>query len=82
MDIRVKLIQEVLLGIRVVKMYAWEESFKCLISNARSEELKHVRGFLFSRSIVNGISESVPIIAMLSSFVCYTLLGNELTADK
>ncbi|KAI8618185.1 P-loop containing nucleoside triphosphate hydrolase protein [Chytriomyces sp. MP71] len=82
MDKRVKLIQEVLLGIRVVKMYAWEESFKRVISEARSEELKHIRGFLFARSVVNGISESVPILAMLCSFVTYRLLGNELTASK
>ncbi|KAJ3406096.1 hypothetical protein HDU80_000172 [Chytriomyces hyalinus] len=79
MDKRVKLIQEVLLGIRVVKMYAWEESFQALISDARAEEMKQVRGFLFSRAIVNGISQTVPTIAMMCSFVCFTLVGNQLT---
>ncbi|KAJ3222538.1 hypothetical protein HDU81_009818 [Chytriomyces hyalinus] len=79
MDKRVKLIQEVLLGIRVVKMYAWEESFQTLISDARADEMKQVRGFLFSRAIVNGISQTVPTIAMMCSFVCFTLLGNQLT---
>ncbi|KAJ3027782.1 UNVERIFIED_CONTAM: hypothetical protein HDU68_003121, partial [Siphonaria sp. JEL0065] len=78
MDKRVKLIQEALLGIRVVKIYAWEESFKKVISDARAEELKHIRGFLFSRSIVNGVTQVVPTLCMLISFVCYTLLGNTL----
>ncbi|KAI8619285.1 hypothetical protein BC830DRAFT_1060513, partial [Chytriomyces sp. MP71] len=76
MDKRVKLIQEVLLGIRVVKIYAWEESFKKIVANIRLDELKHIRGFLFSRAIVNGITQVVPTIAMLASFVCYSLLGN------
>ncbi|ORY42753.1 P-loop containing nucleoside triphosphate hydrolase protein [Rhizoclosmatium globosum] len=78
MDKRVKLIQEVLLGIRVVKIYAWEDSFKKVISESRQQELKQIRGFLFSRSIVNGVTQVVPTVAMLASFICYTLIGNKL----
>ncbi|KAI8619281.1 P-loop containing nucleoside triphosphate hydrolase protein [Chytriomyces sp. MP71] len=78
MDKRVKLIQEVLLGIRVVKMYAWESSFLDMITKSRLEELKQIRGFLFSRAVVNGVTQVVPTIAMLLSFVCYTLVGNPL----
>ncbi|KAJ3111421.1 hypothetical protein HK100_002694 [Physocladia obscura] len=81
MDKRVKMIQEVLLGIRVVKIYGWEEPFKKIISSIRSEELQHIRGFLFSRAIVNGITQVVPTIAMLVSFIVYTVIGNQLESN-
>jgi ATP-binding cassette, subfamily C (CFTR/MRP), member 1 len=41
-DRRVKLVNEVLQGIRVVKYYNWEESFE-----KRLEEIRKVRVFFF-----------------------------------
>ena len=38
-DKRVKLIAEVLYGIRVLKLYAWEESFSNVITKIRQREL-------------------------------------------
>jgi len=42
-DERVKLINEVLNGIKVFKMYGWEPSFEKQIENIRSEELKNLK---------------------------------------
>ena len=38
-DKRVKLMSEILNGIKVLKLYAWEESFNRIISDVRAKEL-------------------------------------------
>ncbi|KAI8925342.1 P-loop containing nucleoside triphosphate hydrolase protein [Entophlyctis helioformis] len=81
-DKRIKIIQEVMLGIRVIKIYAWEHSFLQLLSSLRASELFHVRGFLMARASVSSITQVVPTFAMLFSFVCYSLLGNPFSPAK
>nr|KAJ3410852.1 hypothetical protein HK105_002793 [Polyrhizophydium stewartii] len=81
-DKRIKVIQEAMLGIRVIKIYGWEESFQKLLSALRSDELKQIRGFLMARAAVSSITQAVPALAMLFSFVCYSLLGNSLNPAK
>lgn len=34
-DVRVKIMNEILLGIQVIKMYAWEKSFASIIDKIR-----------------------------------------------
>lgn len=42
-DARIKLMSEVLSGIKVLKLYAWEESFQSKILAIRDKELKVLR---------------------------------------
>ena len=42
-DKRIKLMSEILNGIKVLKLYAWEESFTKIISGIRKEELTLLR---------------------------------------
>jgi len=42
-DVRIKFINEVLSGIRIIKFYAWEEAFKKMIGKAREKELAMIR---------------------------------------
>jgi ABC-type bacteriocin/lantibiotic exporter with double-glycine peptidase domain len=42
-DIRTKLINEVLNGIRVLKLYAWEKSFMDQINEKRNDEIKQFK---------------------------------------
>ncbi|XP_069668827.1 probable multidrug resistance-associated protein lethal(2)03659 isoform X2 [Periplaneta americana] len=82
-DHRIKLMNEIIVGIQVIKMYAWEKPFAHLVSLARKREIQAVRtsayteGFLmcFSRLMSNSI-------AIFISIVTYVLLGNEITAEK
>ena len=47
-DSRVKLMNEILNGMKVLKLYAWEESFHKIVSDVRQRELALLRriGFL------------------------------------
>ena len=42
-DSRIKIVNEVLNGMKVIKLYAWENSFKELIMGIRGKELNVLR---------------------------------------
>jgi hypothetical protein len=46
-DERVKLVSEILNGIKVLKLYAWELSFIKRINGLRQEEVRHLKIFQF-----------------------------------
>ena len=46
-DSRIKLVNEVLNGMKVIKLYAWEEPFKKLIMGIRGGELEVLRKYAF-----------------------------------
>ncbi|KAF9163643.1 hypothetical protein DFQ26_002301 [Actinomortierella ambigua] len=79
-DARVKLTQEVLQGIRVIKFYGWEDAFLKKLDDLRTQELKFVRQLLISRSGVAAVNLTIPVFASTLTFVVYSLAGNELNA--
>jgi ABC-type multidrug transport system fused ATPase/permease subunit len=77
-----KIIHESLKGIRVIKAYAWENSFLNLIFGIRKDEVKYVRYYLATRASTSSLTQSVPSFALIISLIAYALLGNELTASR
>eukprot|EP00501_MAST-03F_sp_TOSAG23-6_P002017 GSMAST32.ASY1.ANO1.2102.1 assembled CDS len=73
-DARVKLITDVIAGIKVVKLYSWEDSF--------TKEIDA----LFTHIIVQMINYTMwnltPMFVSLAVFATYSLTGNEMTASK
>lgn len=81
-DIRIRIMNEIIKGIKVIKMYAWETSFSNLVVNARKEEIEIVQTTCLFKAI-NGIFFFVSI-PMIIGFVfsAYVSMGNVLTAEK
>jgi len=81
-DERIKVTNEVFTGMSIIKLYAWENSFKRKVDDIRGEELK----LLYKYKLVNCVSRVmwtiVPVLVSLGTFTTYVLLGNELTAAK
>jgi hypothetical protein len=50
-DTRLKLLGNVLDGIRIIKMYAWELAYQTLINNARTHEITSYRGIALIRAV-------------------------------
>ena len=46
-DSRIKLVNEVLNGMKVIKLYAWEDPFRELIMGIRKQELSVLRKYSF-----------------------------------
>jgi aminopeptidase C len=57
-DSRVKLTQEMLNGIKVIKFYGWEDSFSNQLHNLRSKELTYIRSLMVLRSVIMGVAVS------------------------
>ncbi|KAI9596789.1 P-loop containing nucleoside triphosphate hydrolase protein [Syncephalis fuscata] len=74
-----KLTQEVLQGIRVVKLFAWENSFLSRLEGFRIAELYNTRKIMIIRSTISSVAQSIPTIASILAFIVYALVGNKLT---
>lgn len=82
-DYRVKLMNEVLNGIRVIKYYAWEAAFKEKIETVRRIEVKNLRKMSYISAVgFTLLFFSTPIILPIIIFYSYIMLGNTLTASK
>ncbi|RIB04579.1 P-loop containing nucleoside triphosphate hydrolase protein [Gigaspora rosea] len=80
-DERIKLMQEILLGIRVIKYYAWEDSFADALNKLRNREIGLINFLLAIRAAVSGVSMVFPIFAGILSFITFSLTGGSLDVE-
>jgi ATP-binding cassette subfamily C (CFTR/MRP) protein 4 len=81
-DIRIRIMNEIIKGIKVIKMYAWETSFSNLVANARKEEIEIVQTTCLFKAICDiFFFVSIPIVIGFV-FNAYVSMGNVLTAEK
>ena len=80
-DGRVKLINEILGGIRVIKYYAWEQPFTEKIAIIRKMELQFLKQMAYIIAVgFTLILEAGPIIQPILIFLVYITVGNTLDA--
>ena len=80
-DIRVKLMNEILSGIRVIKYYAWEQAFSEKIEVVREEELQLLKQLAYVVAIgFTLVLMSAPIVQPILIFFTFIKLGNTLDA--
>lgn len=80
-DDRVKLMNEILMAIKVIKMYAWEKSFAKLIAIIRKKELKAVKGSMRIFAALQ-CTEMISVLALFLSMIAYVYNGQLVTAQK
>jgi ABC-type multidrug transport system fused ATPase/permease subunit len=72
-DQRIKLITEVIHGVQVVKLQAWESMFAERVEKARALELKTRRRIAFLQGTNTAITESSAVLSTVATFVTYGL---------
>ena len=77
-----QLMNEVLYGMRVVKLYAWEELFRDRIETLRQAELKSLKGRKYLDAMCVYFWATTPVLISILTFTTYSLMGNQLTAAK
>ena len=70
-DARVKLMNEVLTGIRVIKYYCWERPFKGKVHDIRKVELKQHAKLAWIMGI--GVECIVALVPQIVPLVCFSL---------
>ena len=83
LDARVKLMNEVLTGIRVIKYYCWEKPFKGKIDEIRNAELKlHTKMTYLMNSGIDMLMTLIPQLVPLACFSLYpSVMGKPLTSS-
>ncbi|XP_032333253.1 multidrug resistance-associated protein 1 isoform X1 [Camelus ferus] len=83
-DKQIRLLYEILHGIKILKLYAWEPSYKKKVIKIREQELEIQKsaGYLAVFSMLT--LTCIPFLVSLATFCIYFLLdeGNILTATK
>lgn len=83
-DERVRFMDEIISGVQVIKMYAWERPFAHLITFARRMELKIVRKTSYVRALYMTFMLFTTRMALFCTMLSIALLygSDNLTADK
>ncbi|KAL7730042.1 hypothetical protein ACLKA6_009329 [Drosophila palustris] len=81
-DERVRMMNEIISGIQVIKMYAWEKPFGKLVELTRCNEMTCIKQVNYIRGILISFAMFLSRIFTFMSLVGYVLLGNVLTAEK
>ncbi|XP_022215922.2 probable multidrug resistance-associated protein lethal(2)03659 [Drosophila obscura] len=81
-DERVRMMNEIISGIQVIKMYAWEKPFGKLVELTRFKEMQCIKQVNYIRGILISFAMFLSRIFISTSLIAYVLLGQVLTAEK
>ncbi|XP_054556332.1 multidrug resistance-associated protein 1-like isoform X2 [Talpa occidentalis] len=83
-DKEIKLLNEILHGIKILKLYAWEPSYKKKVLEIRDQELEVQKSASYLAVFSMLTLTCIPFLVSLATFGIYFLLdeGNNLTATK
>jgi len=76
-DARIQLIGELIKGISVIKVNAWEKIFEASVEKAREAELSDRRKVAYIEAVNTSIAEMANISAMLLTFGAHALFIND-----
>ncbi|XP_035537849.1 multidrug resistance-associated protein 9 [Morone saxatilis] len=80
-DSRVRTMNEILNSIKLIKMYAWEDSFETKIAGLRKTEKKHLQSVSYVQNINTSITSIIPTLATVLTFIVHTLVGQSLSTS-
>lgn len=73
---------EIISGIQVIKMYAWEKPFAKVADKARINEINILTWASYVRGVILSSSVFIERTILFITVVSYVLFGNVITADK
>lgn len=81
-DARVKLMTELLSGIRVIKFFRWEQALATRVEACRTRELGQLRIIKYLDAACVYLWAALPVVISIVIFITYVLMGHQLTATK
>ncbi|KAH8269315.1 hypothetical protein KR018_003153 [Drosophila ironensis] len=81
-DQRVRMMNEIISGIQVIKMYTWEKPFGKVIEQLRRSEMSSIRKVNYIRGTLLSFEITLGRIAIFVSLLGFVLMGGELTAER
>lgn len=81
-DERIREISEVLSGIQVIKLYAWEASFLSQIQKTRAEEIRILRKRTFVQCVIQFVFDSIPFLVSVAAFYTFIYFSGGILDPK
>uniref|UniRef100_A0A8C3DMH5 Multidrug resistance-associated protein 4 n=1 Tax=Corvus moneduloides TaxID=1196302 RepID=A0A8C3DMH5_CORMO len=81
-DVRIRTMNEVISGMKIIKMYAWEKSFAELVNGLRRKEIAMVMKSSYLRGLNLASFFVASKITVFMTFMAYVLLGNVISARR
>ncbi|NXQ70784.1 MRP4 protein, partial [Quiscalus mexicanus] len=81
-DVRIRTMNEVISGMKIIKMYAWEKSFAELVNGLRRKEIAMVMKSSYLRGLNLASFFVASKITVFMTFLAYVLLGNVISASR
>ncbi|KAJ1654030.1 hypothetical protein IWQ61_005966 [Dispira simplex] len=77
-DVRIKLMDEILNGIKVIKLYAWEKAFLNRVHDVRNgRELRTLRDYAKLNAFQSFLLTCIPFLVSFFTFGVYALFDNQ-----
>lgn len=80
-DSRIKITNEVLNGIKVIKLYGWELSFRNIIQKIRDKEIFTLKKLAFVNAASSFSWSCAPLVVSMVSFATFVLIDPKNTLD-
>ncbi|XP_051752880.1 multidrug resistance-associated protein 4 [Ctenopharyngodon idella] len=81
-DNRIRTMNEVVSGIRIIKMYAWEKPFAALVNDVRRKEISKIMSSSYLRGLNMASFFTANKIILFVTFTVYVLVGNTISASR
>ncbi|EDV59380.2 uncharacterized protein Dere_GG23434 [Drosophila erecta] len=80
-DNRIRMVNEIISAIQVLKMYAWEQPFEQMVTDAREKEMHTIRQGQYIRGFGFACRIALSRVAIFLSLVGYVILERVLTPE-
>ncbi|XP_015521892.2 ATP-binding cassette sub-family C member 5 isoform X1 [Neodiprion lecontei] len=81
-DMRVRLVNEILDYIKLIKMYAWEQSFSQDLLDIRKKERHVLLKTSYCQSLSVSVAPTIPVISTVMTVLAHISTGSNLTASQ
>lgn len=73
---------EIVTGIQIIKLYAWERPFEKIVEILRAKEINILRHLNYLKGVLLSFAVFMERTTLFLTVVCFVLLGNVITAEK
>ncbi|XP_053165769.1 ATP-binding cassette sub-family C member 2 isoform X2 [Hemicordylus capensis] len=80
-DERMKIMNEILSGIKILKLFAWEPSFQKRVGKIRARELKGLLHFSYLQSVSIFVFTCAPFLVSVVAFAVYVMVDESHVLD-
>ena len=80
-DNRMKSMNEILDGVKVLKLYAWEPSFQGQVEGIREKEVSNLKKLAYMQGVQRFIFSATPFFVAIASFATFVLIDSNNILD-